>query len=351
MYTILLTGGTGYIGSHTAALLLEKGYRVILLDSLVNSSIKVIDNLKSIFHESNYEKSNLLSFKNCDIRNFYLLDNIFLEEIKKGNPIDAVIHFAGLKSVVESVIDPIKYWDVNLGGTINLIKVMEKRNCRTLVFSSSAAIYSPKVNSLISEEDIIMPSSPYGFTKLAVENLLKNLNQNNLKQNWRIASLRYFNPIGAHSSGLIGEDPAQKPTNIFPVLCEVALNKNKILEVFGNDWPTDDGTCERDFIHVMDLAEAHLAATKYLFHNNPQYVNLNIGTAKKTSILELIKIFNEVNKCEIRYKYSERRNGDLSSVVANNELAIKLLDWEPFRDLKQMCIDGWKWKSYSNQLY
>ena len=279
------------------------------------------------------------------------MDNIFLEQIKKGNPIDAVIHCAGLKSVVESTKDPIKYWDVNLGGTINLIKVMEKNNCRTLVFSSSAAIYSPKVNYLISEHDTVMPSSPYGFTKLAVENFLKNLNQNALKQKWKISSLRYFNPIGAHSSGLIGEDATQNPTNVFPVLCEVALDCHKFFEVFGNDWPTDDGTCERDFIHVMDLAEAHLAATKYLLQNNPQYINLNIGTGKKTSILELIKIFNEVNKCAIRYKYSERRNGDLSSVVANNELALKLLDWEPHRDLKQMCIDGWKWKNYSNQLY
>ena len=349
MKKILITGGAGYIGSHITLSLLEKNYSVIIVDSLINSSRKSLLKIKELLKEKYPNRKFDLEFIMADIRNEEELNKIFFENYKNGNSISGVIHLAGLKSVYESINSPLNYWDSNLNGTINILKILDKYNCRRMVFSSSASIYGVFDENKLSESTRINPLSPYASTKAAIEKLLDDL-CNQINTDWQIVSLRYFNPIGAHDSGLIGENILRNPNNIFPIINSVALGKKKLLNIFGNDWPTFDGTCIRDYIHIMDLADAHSLAFEYMLKNKEiKLTTLNIGTGNGTSVLELVNKFQEVNKIKIPYVFSARRPGDSPIVVANNEKAKKILNWIPKRDLSSMCIDGWRWqKRYPN---
>ena len=328
MLTILATGGTGYIGSHTCVELLKKGFKVIILDSLINSSSKVFEKIIKITERNNPEFAKNCSFVIGDIRDQNLLNNIFEKEIRNKNKIDAVIHFSGLKSVHESFLNPLEYWDVNFCGTINLLKVIEKYSCSSLVFSSSATVYGVETTSPIKESAVIKPINPYGKTKAAVENILDDYSSSKSNE-ISIGCLRYFNPIGAHPSGFLGENPNGIPTNIFPLLIKVAFGELDQIKIFGNDWDTIDGTGIRDFIHVMDIAEGHVNTLDYLLENKNTNIKLNLGTGKGTSVLELINIFKNVNHVDIPYIFDKRRVGDRDIVYADNSLAKEILKWEP----------------------
>jgi len=343
MITFLITGGCGYIGSHTCLSLLERGYNLIIIDSNINSSQNVLERIYKIGHIENNLYKNQITFIKGDIRNYELLKKIFIDAINKNKPISAVIHFAGLKAVEESVKNPLLYWDNNVYGSINLFKAMQSYDCKIIVFSSSATIYGNSKEKFSREDAAIQPMNPYGYTKLTIENILKDIfiSSNN---GWKIANLRYFNPVGAHESGLIGENPLNIPNNLFPYICRVANKNYKELKIFGNDWNTYDGTCIRDYIHVVDLAEAHCAALDYLIESEPKILNLNIGTGIGTSVLEMVSTFSKVNKIDVPYSFAERRPGDVPSIVADNKLAIKTLNWFPKRDLSEMCRNGWNWQ-------
>ena len=345
MKNILITGGTGFIGSHTCLVLIEKGYNLVIIDSLVNSSEDVIRKLECFNIKKN--KNSNIDFIKGDLRDEDFLINLF----KKYKNIAAVIHFAGLKAVGESTRDPLKYWDHNLKGTINLLKAMDKNYCYKLIFSSSATIYATKNDkNLIKEDDDIKPINPYGNTKATIEKILDDLSKYS-RSDWSIISLRYFNPIGAHPSGLIGENPLDKPNNIFPIINNVASGLDKELKIFGNDWDTKDGTGVRDYIHVMDLAEGHYQALKYVLKYESKFLKLNLGTGIGTSVLELIRIFQDVNNVKIPYKFISRRDGDVAFTIADNSLAKSVLNWSPKRDLKTMCIDSWRWFNNSYEGY
>ncbi len=351
MQRVLVTGGAGFIGSHTCLTLLEKGYEVFVIDSLINSSLRSLERVCEIANLKNKLNKKQLFFAKGDIRNKNFLQEVFEKSIKVGSPINGVIHFAGLKSVNESLEFPLKYWDMNVSGTINLLNIMSENNCRKLIFSSSATIYDASASeSLINERSKINPTNPYGSTKMVIEKLLEDL-FNSMPSQWKIINLRYFNPIGAHPSGLIGEFPIGLPNNIFPSITQVASKKLGFFKVFGNDWPTHDGTCIRDFIHVMDLAEGHISALEYLEERQPEIRNFNLGTGVGTSVMQLLKTFQEVNNIEVPFKFIDRRKGDIPKVVADNSLAIKSLKWNPKKDLKQMCRDGWKWQKLNPNGY
>ena len=341
MESVLVTGGCGYIGSHTVLSLLEKGFNVYIIDSNENSSPLVIDRLQKILKTNKLKLTNNLYFIKGDLRNIKDLEKVFLKTQEKKHSINGVIHFAGLKAVEESIKNPILYWDNNLVGTINLLKVMKKYDCKNLIFSSSATIYSNTLKKEIKENSLIKPSNPYGRTKATVENLLNDIFQSD--NSWKIMNLRYFNPIGAHPSGEIGENPIGVPRNIFPLILKVASKKMTELKVFGNDWNTRDGTCIRDYIHVMDLADGHIAALKYLQNSNSQILNLNLGTGKGHSVLDLINIFQEVNNIEVPYTFTKRRKGDQEKIVADNSKILSTLKWVPKKSLESMCVDGWNW--------
>jgi len=238
---------------------------------------------------------------------------------------------------------PITYWENNLCGTINLLKTMEKFNCKILVFSSSATVYKNKFNKFLNENDFCEPVNPYGETKLSVEKFLSDIYQSDPSE-WRFACLRYFNPAGAHSSGLIGEDPLGLPNNLYPQITRVAIGKMDYIKIFGSNWPTPDGTGIRDYIHVMDLAEGHFAALDFLINNKPQIIKLNLGTGKGTSVLDLIKTFQRVNDVKIPYIFVDRRPGDNAFVVADISLANSIFDWKPRRNIEDICRDGWNWQ-------
>ena len=344
MSTILATGGLGFIGSHTCAVLLEQGANVLAIDSLENSSEKVFSQVKKILNFSTSKKIGKFYFIKGDIRNKDFLRNTFEKYKLSGQDINSVIHFAGLKAVSESIQNPLKYWDVNINSTLSLLTIMEEFRCRNLIFSSSATVYKTKnlFNKKVTEDSDLFPMNPYGNTKLAIEKILSDINFSSPEM-WKIANLRYFNPVGAHYSGLIGENPMDQPNNLLPALIKVLNKEKKELSIFGNDWPTDDGTCVRDFIHVMDLAEAHSATLNYLLTNPPQNISINIGTGKGTSVLELVESFIAINKCKIPYVFTERRPGDIPYSVADNSKALKLLSWEPKRTIKDICEDAWRW--------
>ena len=350
MQRILVTGGLGFIGSHTSLLLIEKGYEILIVDSLINSSIKALDRINKIIDNNFPKMKNKLSFLKGDLREECFIREIFSNQNKIGKPITAVIHFAGLKSINESVKEPLKYWDFNLVSAINLLKVMNLFECRTIVFSSSASVYGSSKIDLINEDHKLDPINPYGLTKLTIENVLANL-YDSASGKWKIINLRYFNPIGAHSSGLLGEVPMGIPNNLFPLIMQVALGETEYLKIYGKDWPTTDGTGIRDYIHVMDLANGHFHSLEYLINNSPKILNLNLGTGIGTSVLDLIKTFERVNQINVPYKFSERRKGDAAIVVADNALVKNILKWKPEKNLEDMCRDGWKWKKLNPKGY
>ncbi len=342
MKKILVTGGNGFIGSHTCFLLLKKGYEIVVIDSLVNSNIKCLDRVLKICELRKIRNPRIKLYRG-DLKEKTFINKVFQEENLSNSKIIGVIHFAGLKSVNESIRDPLNYWDSNLIGTINLLKVMQENKCKTIVFSSSATIYGQSFQNKISEDSELGPINPYGNNKVAIETLLSDVYKSSPK-NWKIINLRYFNPIGAHESGLIGECPCGIPSNIFPYILSVSSGKNSLLKIFGSDWPTPDGTGIRDYIHVMDLAEGHVLALEYLFKESAQLQSINLGTGIGTSVLELVNTFQETNKVKIPYEFIERRSGDLAKVVADNSLATKILKWTPKRTIKEMCEDGWRWQ-------
>tara|TARA_B100000212_G_scaffold306927_1_gene255782 strand:- start:227 stop:1276 length:1050 start_codon:yes stop_codon:yes gene_type:complete len=344
MATVLVTGGLGFVGLHTVYFLLVKGYRVLILDSLFNSDLKALNNLKLLLEKRNINYKDNLSFNLGDIRDNLLVSNLFKNSREKNRKIEAVLHFAGLKSVEDSIRNPLEYWDVNVNGTINLLKIMHENQCFKFVFSSSATIYSPGSISPIDENSLIDPINPYGQSKNVVEKFLEDLSKSN--SDWRIFCLRYFNPIGAHESGLIGENPTKNADNLFPYICKVAKKEKDILNIFGNNWPTPDGTGIRDYIHVMDIAEAHEVALSKICNIEKNISKVNLGTGKGTSVLELINIFEKVNSLKIEFKIAQRRKGDIACCFADNKLAKDLLNWTPSRSIEDMCRDGWRW--YNN---
>ncbi len=350
MTSILVTGGCGYIGSHTVLSLLEKGYYVYIIDSLINSNIKVLNKLKEILLKKDQRLVGNLKFFKGDLRDNNDIEKIFSYANENKRKIDAVIHFAGLKAVDESVKNPLMYWESNLGGTMNLLKVMQNYSCKSLIFSSSATIYANSKNKLLKESSLISPINPYGKTKSYIESLLEDLYMSEQGE-WKIINLRYFNPIGAHHSGEIGENPIGRPNNLFPLILQVASRKLKELQIYGGDWDTRDGTCVRDYVHVLDLADGHVAAFEYLNSNESQFINLNIGTGKGITVLELIKIFKKVNNIDISYSFTSRRKGDQEYVVADNSKILSVLNWKPKRDIEDMCRDGWKWQALNPNGY
>ena len=347
---VLVTGGAGFVGSHTCLALLEKGYEVVVIDSFVNGYVKSLERVVEILRLNKTIENINIQIINADIRDEKALDKIFLDYQISGKPIQSVIHFAGLKSVNESVSDPLKYWDVNVKGSINLLRVMNRYKCRKIVFSSSATIYGNSADIPLKENSEINPINTYGRTKVVIEELLNDIYVG-YPEEWEIACLRYFNPIGAHPTGIIGESPKGIPDNIFPYITQVASATLNKLTIFGNDWPTPDGTCIRDYIHIMDVAEGHIAALNYLNKSKNKIVKLNLGTGIGTSVLELINTFQSVNNLKIPVEFSKRRKGDSSIVIADNSLALETLGWTPKRILEDMCIDGWKWQSLNPQGY
>tara|TARA_B100001093_G_scaffold256916_1_gene245685 strand:+ start:36453 stop:37508 length:1056 start_codon:yes stop_codon:yes gene_type:complete len=333
---ILATGGLGFIGSHTCISLLENQFDILIIDSLINSSIENLERIKLIKNNQSYLGQ--IYFVKGDLRDVNLLDDIFNNYFLKKNPIEAVIHFAGLKSVEESVMFPLKYWDTNINSLLCLLKVMNKYNCKKFVFSSSATIYEPLEKEKLKEGSIKLPINPYGNTKLTSEKILNDLYKSD--KSWKIVNLRYFNPVGAHESSLLGENPKGMPSNLFPIISKVIVGELEKLSIFGNDWPTKDGTCIRDYIHVMDLAEAHCAALKFVKNNRSQMISLNIGNSLGFSVLEIVKTYSKVNNILINYEFNDRRKGDAPYIVADNSLALKTLNWIPFRSIEDICKDS-----------
>lgn len=329
---ILITGGTGYIGSHTCVELLTQGYQVKVLDNLSNSSQESIQRVAKITHQS-------VPFIHGDIRDRNLLDSIF-----QNNQFDAVIHFAGLKAVGESVTQPLAYFENNVSGTINLLQAMRNANVKTLVFSSSATVYGNPQSVPIRENAALFTTNPYGRSKLIIENILTDLYASD--STWKIAKLRYFNPVGAHSSSLIGEDPKGIPNNLMPFITQVASGLREYLSIFGNDYPTPDGTGIRDYIHVVDLALGHVAALRYLFNqSHGNLLTVNLGTGHGTSVLEMVHAFQQATGQKIPYKIVDRRPGDIAECYADVTLAKHLLDWQANYSIEQMCYDAWHWQA------
>ncbi len=329
MATVLLTGGAGYIGSHTAVELVERGHQVVLVDNFCNSSPVVLERLKRILGQE-------LACERGDIR-----DSAFLSEVFKRHRVDAVIHFAALKAVGESCEQPLNYFENNISGTITLLQVMQQQQVRHLVFSSSATVYGQPDSCPIREDAPLRITNPYGRTKLVMEQLINDLCTADAE--FKAAILRYFNPVGAHASGLIGEDPAGIPNNLMPFVCQVAVGKREQLNVFGNDYPTPDGTGVRDYIHVVDLARAHVSALEYLLREQ-QNLTVNLGTGRGISVLELVRAFEEVSGRPIPYTIAPRRPGDVAECYADPALANQLLAWKAEYDAVRMCADAWRWQ-------
>jgi UDP-glucose 4-epimerase len=326
---ILLTGATGYIGSHTWVELLQLGFEVIGIDNLISSDKKVIARIEKIVGKR-------VNFYQIDVKNTLQIQKIFEE-----NNIQAVLHFAGLKSVKESVESPLNYYENNVGGLVALLQAMQMTQCPYFIFSSSATVYHPE-NSIPYKEN--MPkgaANPYGRTKWMCEQIL--LDYEIANPNSAIALLRYFNPVGAHPSGLIGENPLGTPNNLMPYLTSVAVQKNEYLSIYGNDWNTPDGTCIRDYIHVQDLAKGHISALKHLMHNKSS-ITVNLGTGKGVSVLDLLQTFEKVTGKVIPYRFAPRRQGDIAAYFADVSFAKTLLDWEAQLDLQAMCSDSWNWQ-------
>jgi len=339
---VLLTGGAGFIGSHIALLLLQKGYDVIIYDSFANSSSRAINAIRNYLDNTSINY-NLKTIKG-DIRDKKLLDKLFNDSIVESNPIQMVLHLAGLKSVSESFSNPLHYWDVNVLGTLNLLATMNKNGCYSIVFSSSATVYGSTDSVPITEDQKPSPINPYGRTKVAIENMFDDLYKSNINP-LRICSLRYFNPVGAHPSAAIGEDPVGIPNNLFPYITQVAIGRRSYLKVYGDDWNTNDGSGVRDYIHIMDLAEGHIDAIDYLISNESCYECINLGSGVGYSVYQIISEFESSTGFKIPFAVHSRRDGDLAKCYADISKAKELLGWFPKRSLKEMCLDGWNWQS------
>ena len=344
---VIVTGGAGFIGSHTCLSLLERGYKVVILDSFANSSLKSINRIKEILKKFKSKFNYDLYIYEGTLVDKEFIEKVFFEVHSKFGIVDAVIHFSGLKSVKESVNYPHLYWQENIISTINLVGVMNSFNCNTLVFSSSATIYKSKDKGLISEDSEIEAINPYGNTKLVIEKFLLDIFKSATNK-WKILNLRYFNPIGAHPSGLIGEAPKGEPNNIFPILINTAAKEKKCLKVFGNDWPTKDGTCIRDYIHVMDVAEGHVRALNYLENASYNVYNVNLGTGKGASVLDLINVFEKTNNVKVKYVFTDRRPGDVSRSVADPKRIETILGWRSSYSVRSAILSAWVWENKSD---
>ena len=327
---ILVTGGAGYIGSHTCVELLDAGYEVIVVDNLINSSKEAVKRVIEIAGKK-------LKFHKVD-----LLDKKALNSVFAKSKIDSVIHFAGLKAVGESVQIPLRYYHNNITGTLTLLEVMNKHNVKNIVFSSSATVYGDPHKVPITEDFPLSATNPYGKTKLMIEDILRDLYVADKSMN--IAILRYFNPVGAHKSGRIGESPNDIPNNLMPYVSQVAVGKLEMLSVFGSDYPTPDGTGVRDYIHVVDLAIGHLYALKKL-DSKPGIVTYNLGTGRPYSVLEMVKAFEKASGRKVPYKITERRPGDIASCYADPAKAKNEMGWSANRGIEEMCEDVWRWQS------
>jgi UDP-glucose 4-epimerase len=333
MTTVLVTGGAGYIGTHTCVELLHAGFDVVVLDNFCNSKPEALKRVQKITGKT-------VNVMNGDVR-----DKACLHEIFSKHSIYATIHFAGLKAVGESVANPVKYYDNNVMGSVALIEVMAEFNVKNLVFSSSATVYGFSDTKPIPETAPLSPFNPYGHTKRMVEQILEDLSASDAA--WNIGLLRYFNPVGAHESGLIGEDPNGVPNNLMPYVSQVAVGKLKELSIFGNDYPTIDGTGVRDYIHVVDLALGHVAALKHL----NGLMTINLGAGRGYSVLELVHAFEKATSKAVPYKFVGRRAGDIAIYFADASLAKQKLGWETKFDLTDICRDAWRWQSQNPQGY
>ena len=333
--TILITGGAGYIGSHTVVELLEQNYKVIIVDNLYNSSEESIRAIEKITKKK-------VKFYRADLRCRQSLEKIFSQE-----RIDAVIHFAAMKAVGESVLCPLKYYNNNVSGTIQLLEVMEEHEVYNLVFSSSATVYDASSGEGLTETHPRLATNPYGRTKIMIEDILSDLSISSTK--WNIISLRYFNPLGAHPSGEMGEDPNGIPNNLVPYVTQVAVGRLDKVKVFGNDYPTPDGTGIRDYVHIMDLAQGHVRALQQLFYQQVGFEAYNLGTGNGYSVLEIIHCFEEVVGEKIPYEVTRSRPGHIASSYAVTNKAFERLNWKATKNIHDMCEDAWRWqKKYPN---
>jgi UDP-glucose 4-epimerase len=329
--TILVTGGTGFIGSHTCVELLTAGFEVVILDNLSNSRRSVVERIARIAGRQ-------VTFVGGDIRDAKALDTVFAT-----HKIEAVIHFAGLKAVGESVEKPLLYYDNNVAGTLALIAAMERANVHRMVFSSSSTVYGDAVQPPFREDAMFGPTNPYGRTKLMIEQILKDLSMS--RPEWKVVLLRYFNPVGAHESGILGEDPNGIPNNLMPYVSKVAIGELAQLSVFGNDYPTPDGTCVRDYIHVVDLAVGHVAAFRAI-EQLPPVSAFNLGTGRGYSVLDLVKAFERACGRSVPYRVAPRRAGDVAVNYADPSRAATELGWRATCDLDAMCRDAWRWQQW-----
>ena len=336
MKTILITGGCGYIGSHVCVELIQEGYEVIVIDNLCNSSIEVLKRIRNITGSD-------ISFYQNDVRDKSMLLKIF-----KKHSIDSVIHFAGLKSLRESLEYPMEYYNNNVVGAMTLCEVMAESNCKSIVFSSSASVYGNPYTVPIREDFPLLTSNPYGQSKLIIEKLLQDIFISDGQ--WNIAILRYFNPVGAHKSGLIGESPNGIPNNLFPYVSQVAIGKRPKLKIFGGDYDTHDGTGVRDYIHVVDLAKGHVKALQAL-ENKPQVLTVNLGTGNGYSVLDMIKAFEKASGKTVPYKVVDRRPGDIATCYTDPVYAAEKLGWHAECELDEMCEDAWRWQSQNPDGY
>jgi UDP-glucose 4-epimerase len=327
---ILLTGGAGYIGSHTYIELVKAGFKPVILDNFYNAKPEVLKRLETITGAP-------VPFVEADIRDRAALDAVFARW-----PFTAVVHFAGLKAVGESVAKPLMYYDNNVSGTVNLLEAMAAAKVKQLVFSSSATVYGDPHAVPIREDFPLSATNPYGRSKLMIEDILRDLYKSDAS--WDLALLRYFNPVGAHESGLIGEDPQGIPNNLMPFVAQVAVGKREKLSVFGNDYPTPDGTGVRDYIHAVDLAKGHVKALQKLA-GNPGLVTVNLGTGQGYSVLDMVRAFEKAAGKPIPYQIAERRPGDIAACYADPANALAVLGWQAEKNLEDMCADGWRWQS------
>lgn len=338
MSTILVTGGAGYIGSHTVLELLTAGHRVVVVDNLDNSSLESIRRVEALVG------------KRVDVHLLDLLDRAGLDLIFAKYRIDAVIHFAGLKAVGESTQQPLRYYHNNLTSTLHLLEAMKKAGCKTLVFSSSATVYGDPERLPIIEDQALRTTNPYGATKLWIEGITADLAK--AEPGWNLVMLRYFNPVGAHESGRIGEDPAGIPNNLMPFIMQVAVGRREVLSVYGNDWPTPDGTGVRDYIHVVDLAQGHVAAIdKALGGALPGWTAINLGTGNGQSVLDMVKGASKAVGRELPYRFSPRRPGDIAACYCDPAKAQRLLGWKANLGVDRMCADHWRWQKNNPQGY